>query len=47
MTPYDITQAEQEPWRKLFIETNTRLRGSIFDPKIFDMAVRFSGVPFP
>ena len=47
MTPYDITVAEQEPWRKLFVETNSRLRGTIFDPKVFDMAVRLSGVTVP
>jgi TRAP-type C4-dicarboxylate transport system substrate-binding protein len=44
MATYEPTPAEVEQWKGLFKQTRDRLRGSTFDPKVFDEAVRLSGV---
>jgi TRAP-type C4-dicarboxylate transport system substrate-binding protein len=44
MTAYEPTQAEQEQWRVVFVEAGRRLRGTTFDPKMLDMAVKLAGV---
>ncbi len=44
MTAYEPSAAEQEQWRKLFEQTRAKLRGTTFDPKVFDQAVQLSGV---
>ena len=44
MTGYEPSAAEQDQWRKLFADTRAKLRGTTFDPKIFDQAVQLSGV---
>ncbi len=40
MTHYALTTAEKAEWEKLFVETARRLRGGVFDARIFDEAVR-------
>jgi TRAP-type C4-dicarboxylate transport system substrate-binding protein len=42
MVAYELDAAEQAQWARVFIETLTRLRGTTFDPKLFDEAVRYS-----
>ena len=44
MAAYEPTAAEQEQWRGLFKQTRDRLRGATFDPKVFDEAVKLSGI---
>jgi TRAP-type C4-dicarboxylate transport system substrate-binding protein len=44
MTAYEPSAAEQEAWKKLFADTRARLKGTTFDPKVFDQAVQLSGV---
>ena len=43
MTAYEPNAAEQEQWKKLFEQTRAKLRGTTFDPKVFDQAVQLSG----
>jgi TRAP-type C4-dicarboxylate transport system substrate-binding protein len=43
MAAYEPTQAEEAQWKGLFKQTRDRLRGSTFDPKIFDEACKLSG----
>jgi TRAP-type C4-dicarboxylate transport system substrate-binding protein len=42
MTATDPSAAEQQAWQKLFADTRARLRGTVFNPQVFDDAVRFS-----
>jgi TRAP-type C4-dicarboxylate transport system substrate-binding protein len=42
MTAYEPNAAEQEQWNKVFADTRARLRGTTFDPKVFDDAVKYS-----
>jgi TRAP-type C4-dicarboxylate transport system substrate-binding protein len=42
MTAYELTQAEQAEWAKLFREVGTKLRGTTFQAPIFDEAVRLA-----
>ena len=42
MTAYEPNAAEQEQWKKLFEQTRAKLRGTTFDPKVFDQAVQLS-----
>jgi TRAP-type C4-dicarboxylate transport system substrate-binding protein len=44
MGSYEPTQAEQDQWKGLFKTTRDRLRGATFDPKVFDQAVKLSGI---
>jgi TRAP-type C4-dicarboxylate transport system substrate-binding protein len=43
MATYKPTDAEEQQWKALFKQTRDRLRGSTFDPKVFDQAVKLSG----
>jgi len=43
MAAYEPTPAEQDQWKGLFKQTRDRLRGSTFDPKMFDEACKLSG----
>jgi TRAP-type C4-dicarboxylate transport system substrate-binding protein len=42
MAGYEPNAAEQAEWDKVFAETRARLRGSTFDAKVFDDAVRYA-----
>ena len=42
MTTYEPNAAEQAEWEKLFAETRARLRGTTFDTKVFDDAVKYA-----
>ncbi len=42
MTPTDPSAAEQAQWQKLFADTRARLRGTVFNPQVFDDAVKYS-----
>src|SRR5580658_2408791 len=44
MAAYEPTAAESEAWKGLFKQTRDRLRGATFDPKVFDEAVKLSGI---
>jgi TRAP-type C4-dicarboxylate transport system substrate-binding protein len=39
MTAYELNPTEQEAWRKLFEQTRNRLKGTYFNPAVFDAAV--------
>ncbi len=41
MTAFDTTPDEQAQWARVFTDTATRLRGTTFDPAVFDAAVAF------
>jgi TRAP-type C4-dicarboxylate transport system substrate-binding protein len=43
MAAYEPSAPEQDQWKALFKQTRDRLRGSTFDPKIFDEACKLSG----
>jgi TRAP-type C4-dicarboxylate transport system substrate-binding protein len=40
---YELTPAEHEEWRHLFVKIAKELRGSVFDPAIFDRVIQLSG----
>jgi TRAP-type C4-dicarboxylate transport system substrate-binding protein len=40
MTSYEPSAAQQAEWAKLFADTRNKLRGSTFNPQIFDEAVK-------
>jgi len=40
MNHYALTDAERAQWEQLFVESARRLKGPVFDPAIFDEAVR-------
>jgi TRAP-type C4-dicarboxylate transport system substrate-binding protein len=42
MVAYDPNPDEQGQWAKVFADTRARLRGTTFDPKVFDDAVKYS-----
>jgi len=42
MTAYDPSAAEIAQWTKLFAGTRARLRGTVFNPQVFDDAVRYA-----
>ncbi len=42
MAAYEPNPGEQAQWEKVFADTRARLRGTTFDPKVFDDAVRYS-----
>ncbi|HEY2370100.1 MAG TPA: hypothetical protein VGH87_27065, partial [Polyangiaceae bacterium] len=42
MTSFDPTPAEVQAWTKVFADTRARLRGSVFNPQVFDDAVRYA-----
>jgi TRAP-type C4-dicarboxylate transport system substrate-binding protein len=44
MAAYEPSQTEQDQWKGLFKQTRDRLKGATFDPKVFDEAVKLSGI---
>jgi TRAP-type transport system periplasmic protein len=40
---YELTPAEHEEWRHIFVKVAKELRGSVFDPGLFDRIVQLSG----
>ena len=42
MSGYDPNASEMAEWQKLFADTRARLRGTVFQPAVFDEAVRYS-----
>jgi len=42
---YELTPAEHEEWRHVFVKVAKELRGSVFDPGLFDRVVQLSGNP--
>jgi TRAP-type C4-dicarboxylate transport system substrate-binding protein len=42
MATYDPTADEQGQWNKVFADTRARLRGTTFDPAVFDQAVKYA-----
>jgi len=42
MTAYAPNAAETAQWMKLFSDTRARLRGTVFNPQVFDDAVRYA-----
>jgi TRAP-type transport system periplasmic protein len=42
---YELTPAEHEEWRHVFVKVAKELRGSVFDPGLFDRIVQLSGNP--
>lgn len=44
-TTYELTPAEHEEWRHVFVKVAKELRGSVFDPGLFDRVVQLSGNP--
>jgi TRAP-type C4-dicarboxylate transport system substrate-binding protein len=44
MAAYEPNPGETESWKALFKQTRDRLRGATFEPKIFDEAVKLSGI---
>ena len=42
---YDLTDAEREEWRDVFVKVAKELRGSVFTPAVFDKIVQLSGNP--
>jgi TRAP-type C4-dicarboxylate transport system substrate-binding protein len=44
MSAYEPTAAESDAWKALFKQTRDRLRGSTFEPKIFDESIKLAGV---
>jgi TRAP-type transport system periplasmic protein len=42
---YELTPAEHDEWRHIFVRVAKELRGSVFDPGIFDRVVALSGNP--
>ena len=41
-SPIDPSQADQAAWDHIFADTRARLRGTTFDPAVFDQAVRLA-----
>ena len=44
MATYQPNPGEDSQWAALFKQTRDRLRGATFDPKVFDEAVKLSGI---
>ncbi len=44
MASYEPNPGEVDTWKALFKQTRDRLRGATFDPKVFDEAVKLSGI---
>ncbi len=42
---YDLSDAEKQEWRTVFVKTAKELRGSVFTPAIFDKVVQLAGNP--
>jgi TRAP-type C4-dicarboxylate transport system substrate-binding protein len=42
MVTYDPNADEMAQWNKVFADTRARLRGSTFDPAVFDAAVKYA-----
>ena len=42
MAAYDPNAGEMQQWQKVFSDTRARLRGTVFQPNVFDEAVRYS-----
>jgi len=42
---YDLTDAERQEWRTVFVKVAKELRGSVFTPGVFDRIVQLSGNP--
>jgi TRAP-type C4-dicarboxylate transport system substrate-binding protein len=42
---YDLTDAERQEWRTVFVKVAKELRGSVFTPAVFDKIVQLSGNP--
>ncbi len=40
---YELTPAEHDEWRHIFVRVSKELRGSVFDPGLFDRIVQLSG----
>jgi TRAP-type C4-dicarboxylate transport system substrate-binding protein len=40
---YELTSAEHDEWRHIFVRVAKELRGSVFDPGLFDRIVQLSG----
>ena len=43
MAAYEPSAGEEDQWKALFKQTRDRLRGSTFDPKVFDETCKLSG----
>ena len=42
MTTYDPTPSDMAAWQRVFADTRARLRGTVFNPQVFDQAVNAS-----
>jgi TRAP-type C4-dicarboxylate transport system substrate-binding protein len=42
---YELTDAERQEWRTVFVKVAKELRGSVFTPAIFDKVVQLAGNP--
>ncbi|HEY1956837.1 MAG TPA: TRAP transporter substrate-binding protein DctP [Polyangiaceae bacterium] len=42
MTTYDPNGSDIAAWQKVFADTRARLRGTVFNPQVFDEAVRYA-----
>jgi TRAP-type transport system periplasmic protein len=42
---YDLTEAERQEWRTVFVKVAKELRGSVFTPAVFDKIVQLAGNP--
>jgi TRAP-type C4-dicarboxylate transport system substrate-binding protein len=42
MAAYNPTASDIAQWQKVFADTRARLRGTVFNPQVFDEAVRYS-----
>jgi TRAP-type C4-dicarboxylate transport system substrate-binding protein len=42
MTTYDPTATDIAAWAKVFADTRARLRGTVFNPQVFDDAVKYA-----
>ncbi len=42
MTAYDPNPSDIAAWNKVFADTRARLRGTVFNPQVFDQAVQAS-----
>jgi TRAP-type C4-dicarboxylate transport system substrate-binding protein len=42
---YDLTDAEKQEWRTVFVKVAKELRGTVFNPQLFDRVVQLSGNP--
>lgn len=42
---YDVTDAERQEWRTVFVKVAKDLRGTVFNPQLFDRVIQLSGNP--